>query len=148
MQREARLEKRRLAVRRGRKRTSNRGRRHHKSKAATLRRRKERQWCYRPFDVIVGMDRRKCKDLDRDMFMEYVYPLWEKYDSRLLSVQFPKSTGIKKAPWTVLNMKVVHRELGTVFDGEDLQLWLLSGGGNKNPRVSSEEPRGGDHVNA
>lgn len=121
-------ERRRLALRL-RKRTSARGIRHWKSKEKTARIRRESRWDRDPFSCILNMDTRKCKQLDKGLFMEYVYPLWQQYPSATLRVRFPRGTGTKKAPWTLYNMQVYN---GTelVWDGGSFELFVLSGGLN------------------
>jgi len=128
-------ERRRLALRL-RKRTSARGRYHWKSKEKTARVRREDRWDRDPFSCILNMDTRKCKQLDRRLFMEYVYPLWGRYNSSELRVRFPRGTGTKKAPWTLYNMKVYN---GTelVWDGNSFELYCLS---NSTSQASSSIP--------
>ena len=123
-----RLRKKKRRERGGPQPGARKGRRHWRSKAKTLERRRQRRWARRPFDCILGMNKYRCKRLDRALWDRHVAPLWEQYSPEDLRVRFPHHSGTKADPWTLFNMQVVHKEKGRVFNGPDLHLYILSGG--------------------
>ena len=106
-----------------------RGQRHHKSKQATRRRQLEKNWATNPFGCILHRSPYACKRLDRGMWDLYIAPLWEKYDPKNLTVDFPRTAGTKVNPWTVYNMTVKNCGV-VVYNGEDQLIYDLS----RNPR--------------
>ena len=102
-----------------------RGARHHKRKEATKRRRLERNWSANPFGCILHRSPYACKRIDRELWDEYIAPLWSKYDPKNLTVEFPRLAGTKVNPWTVYNMTVKNCGV-VVYNGEDQLLFDLS----------------------
>ena len=102
-----------------------RGQRHHKSKQATRGRQLEKNWATNPFGCILHRSPYACKRLDRGLWDSYIAPLWEKYDPKNLTVDFPRTAGTKVNPWTVYNMTVKYKGK-VVYEGEDQLLYDLS----------------------
>lgn len=102
-----------------------RGQRHHKSKQATRRRQLEKNWATNPFGCILHRSPYACKRLDRGLWDSYIAPLWEKYDPKNLTVDFPRTAGTKVNPWTVYNMTVKHKG-EVVYEGANQLLYDLS----------------------
>ena len=118
------MERKRRALRNRKPYTRKRGTVHPKKKAATRRRLMEKRWAQNPLGCLLHSYGRK--DIDKGLWNEHIAPLWEKYDPRDLEIKKYRGWGTKQRPLTVFGMDVVHRTLGTVYDGNALELFLLS----------------------
>lgn len=95
---------------------------HPKRKQATARRRHRRRWEVNPYwCVIKGWGR---WDIPRQTWDKIIAPLWGLYDPHDLSVKRYRHAGTT----TVLDLDIVHKELGVVYSGRSQQLYELSGG--------------------
>lgn len=126
----AALYRKKRALRSRKPYTRKRGRVHPKKKAATRRRRLEKNWRDNPFGCLINGY--GSHSLDRELFDQHIQPLWTKYDSGDLTIKKAKRDlkgrfyGTKENPYTIYSLTVVHKELGTVFDGASLELYKLS----------------------
>lgn len=105
-----------------------RGNRHWKSKAATEKRRRAINWKKEPLTCVLHSNNYKCKNIDKELWNRHVMPLWQEHDAAMLSVEFPRKAGTKACPWSMFNIKIIHKEKGILLDGESLHLYVLSGG--------------------
>lgn len=122
----AKLAQKKNSLRHRKQYTRKPGRVHPKKKQATAARKRRKQWAEQPLTCVLYRNRYKCKRIEQESWSRLINPLWVKYDPSKLDVVFPSSAGTRADPWTVYNMKVVHKELGVVYDGEAQLLWELS----------------------
>lgn len=104
-----------------------RGKRHWKRKQMVRNRRRDKMWATSPFDFILNQDKRKCKRMDRAIWNEWAQPLWEMYEPKDLYVKWPRSSGSKANPYSMLNIRIYHKEKGLILDGNAIELYILSG---------------------
>lgn len=105
-------EERRLAkLMKPRKKYKLRGRRHHRAKAATLRRRRREDWQKNPLWAIKASFRQGV-DISEEEWQRLVQPVWDQHPTGVLKV---KSPGGK--PMNVYTMRVVDKEGRVVYDG-------------------------------
>jgi hypothetical protein len=55
--------------------------------------------------------------------------LWEKFLPEMLTVErirYKKTKGTAADPYTIYDLRVVHSDLGVLYDGENEKLWDLS----------------------
>lgn len=97
---------------------------HPKKKQATRSRQRRERWHSDPFWCVAYG--RGYYALDRKLWDQHIAPLWEKYDSKDLKVERYRGYGTKEKPHTVWTLRVVHASEGLVYDGSDVQLYLLS----------------------
>ena len=105
-----------------------RGRRHHRAKAATVRRNRAKLWASNPLLCLLYRSRYTCKAIDKKLWDEYIMPIWRMYEPAKLSINTKRGTGTKAQPWTIYNIDVVHKELGILYKGEDQLLYDMSCG--------------------
>ncbi len=122
----AKLARKRRALRYRKRYTRRRGTVHPKRKAATIARNRRKLWANNPLVCVLNMNDYKCKRIDQDSWYRIVNPIWTRYDPKDLSVVFPSKAGTRADPWTVYNMKILHKDLGVVYNGEDQLLYDLS----------------------
>ena len=103
-----------------------RGRKHWKSKAKTERLRRELWWAKDPFSCLIGRNRYACKRLDRALWDKHAAPLWELYEPAKLAVVFPSTAGTRTVPYSMYNIRIVHKEKGLLLDGTSLELYYMS----------------------
>lgn len=125
-----RKRKRREAIASGKIKHKSRGRRHWRNKAKTEAKRRAKQWATDPFSCLLRRNPYACKALDRVVWEREAGPLWREHDPAMLSVKFKRGSGTRAEPWSMYNMKIIHKEKGTLLDGESLLLYDLSGGRN------------------
>lgn len=119
-----RMERKRKALRERKKYTRKRGTVHPKKKEASRRRLMDRRWATNPLGCLLHSYGKK--DIDKDLWYEHIAPLWEKYNPRDLEIKKYRGWGTKQRPLTVFGMDVVHKTEGVVYDGNALELYLLS----------------------
>ena len=103
-----------------------RGRRHHRAKAATVRRNRAKLWASNPLLCLLYRNRYTCKAIDKKLWDEYIMPIWRMYEPSKLNINTKRGTGTRADPWTIYNIDVVHKELGILYKGEDQLLYDLS----------------------
>lgn len=124
-------EQRRWAPRKKRKKyTFRRGTVHHKKKAATRRRRLAKHWATNPFGCMIhGYGSHA---IDKTLFDKHILPFWSEYDPAELTIKKSKRDalgewyGTKRNPFTIYSLVLSHVKHGTLFDGKDLELYMLS----------------------
>lgn len=128
----AKLHRKKQALRNRKPYTRKRGTVHPKKKAATRRRRLEKNWENNPFGVVIhGYG---AHAIDRDLWDKHIQPLFTEYSPHQLTLKKLKRDlkgryyGTKVNPFTVYSLQIEHKQLGTVFDGSSLELHHLSGG--------------------
>lgn len=120
------LARKRKALRHRKPYTRKRGTVHPRKKEASKRRLMERRWRDNPLGCFLyGYGK---KDIDKGLWYEHIAPLWEKYDSRDLTIVKHRGYGTKDRPLTVFTIDVVHKTEGVVYDGNSLELFLLGKG--------------------
>ena len=110
---EVRLQKRA----RKRKKYRLRGRYHHRSKAATKRRQREKDWSRNPLGALKASFRQGV-DVTQDEWQRLIEPAWSQHPTGVLKV---KSPGGK--PVNVYNMRVVDGEGRVWYDGPNQAIW-------------------------
>jgi hypothetical protein len=126
----AALYRKKRALRSRKPYTRKRGRVHPKKKAATRRRRLEKNWRDNPFGCMINGY--GAHSLDRALWDRHIAPLWQQYRPEDLKVRkakrdvYGKEFGTKSNPYTIYSLMVVHRTKGVVFDGASLELYELS----------------------
>lgn len=120
-----RKRKRREGIASGKIKVKNRGRRHWKSKARTEERRRAKAWAERPFDCLLLRNPYAAKRLDRAVWDREAGPIWAREDPAMLSVKFKRGSGTRAEPWSMYTLKIIHKEKGTLLDGESLLLYDL-----------------------
>lgn len=126
----AKLYRKKRALRNRKKYTRKKGTVHPKRKAATRRRRLEKNWRDNPFGVVIhGYG---AHNVDRKLWDLYIQPLFSKYKAEELTLRKKKRDvhgreyGTKANPYTIYSLTVVHKTDGVVFDGAGLELYMLS----------------------
>ncbi|UFK09583.1 hypothetical protein [Xanthomonas phage DES1] len=111
-----------------RKKPGVRGHRHWKKKEATKKRQRAKKWQEEPLTCILHMNVYTAKKIDKELWERHAMPLWRENDASMLSVKFPYTAGTRAKPWSMFNIKIIHKEKGILLDGESLELYILSGG--------------------
>lgn len=119
----AKLARKKKSLRQRKKYTRKRGTVHPKTKAMNLKNRRARRWARDPVSCLTNGY--GYWTLDRKLWEEHVAPLWKIYNPAELSVK-KTAKGTRLEPHTLFNIKIMHRKLGTIFDGSSLELYLLS----------------------
>lgn len=126
----AALYRKKRALRSRKPYTRKRGRVHPKKKAATRRRRLEKNWRDNPFGCLINGY--GAHAIERALFDQHIAPLWTVYSPEELTIKKAKRDlkgrfyGTKENPYTIYSLTVVHKTEGVVFDGASLELYELS----------------------
>lgn len=127
LERLAKLDRKRKSLRQRKAYTRKPGTVHPKKKEATRKRKLKKKWEEDPIGCLIR--RAGSWKLDRELWKEHIAPLWENYYPADLTVR-ARGRGTAAEPYTVFSLLIEHRKHGTVFDGNSLELYLLSSVGS------------------